>query len=116
MLILKRIGYFFLDNWKIIVPVIVLLFLAIFVWRSCSARKARLEQQEKIEAIKAIAEQDRQKMIEILVNSDIREKAIDANVSTGRQEVLEAVNASRRENANKSNEELAAELNRRAQE
>ena len=113
---LKRVAWFAYDNWKVVLPAVALLVAVIWFYGWCGRGQARLDQQEIIKAQQAIRENDRKEMIEILVNSDVREKQIDANVANGRTQVMEAANTSRKEHAGKSNEDLAAELERRAKE
>ena len=109
--IFKRAFYFVIDNWQIVLAVIVLAILGLWL-RSCLSRPPKLDEKAIQKAQQAIAVQDREKMIEVLAESDTREDEIDSNIKA-------IENA--RENAKKNytglrNEDLAAELERRAKE
>lgn len=116
--IAKRIFFFAFDNWRVVLPVAV--FAAIAFWflihYGCSKPAPKLNQEEIIKSQQAIAANDRKTQIEILTNSEVREANIDANVAAGRNATINAIANSRAEWSQKSNEEIAAELERRARE
>lgn len=118
LFVLKRIWYFIYDNWRVVLPVAV--FAVVLIWVAvhygCQKPAPKLNQQEITAEQQAIAAKDRQTQIAILVNSDVREQAIDANVAAGRNATVNAIADSKAEWSQKSNEELAAELERRAKQ
>lgn len=116
---LKRVVWFLWDNKRITLiglAIFVLLIAGIFTYRGCKARRARLNQEEIIKLQKAIAESDRQAMEKILVDSDVREKKIDENVVNAKTDTINAIADAKKKASQMSNEELAAELERRAKE
>lgn len=113
---LKRAFWFVVDNWKIFVPAIVILIAAIWI-RSCwSAHKAKLNEKQIIAAQQAIAKNDREEMQRVLVEAEVEEKQIDANLAEGEHEKLVAIQEAKRKAAKMTNEQLAAELERLANE
>ena len=116
LFILKRIGYFALDNWRVVLPVAVgaAILLWLLIHYGCQKPAPKLNNEEILKSQQAIAVQDRQTQIAILANSDVREQQIDANVAAGRNATVNAIADSKAEWSQKSNEELAAELERRA--
>lgn len=114
--VIKRIGWFIVDHWKIVVPAIVLIFAA-FWFRSCWAKhKAKLNEQQIVAAQQAIATQDREAMTKVLVEADVAEKQIDANLANSDHQKLEAIQEARRKAAQMTNAELAATLEEMAKE
>ena len=70
--------------------------------------------EKKIEQSKqAIAEKDRQAMVEILAQSELAEKKINANLANAETEKLNTLEATRIRTSSMSNDELAQELERR---
>ncbi len=117
--VLKRVGFFIIDNWRVVVTglaILLVLIAAILTYRGCKARRATLNQQEIIELQKAIATEDRKVMEKILVDSDVREKRIDENVANAKTETVNAIAEAKKKASQMSNEELASELERRARE
>ena len=55
-------------------------------------------------------------MIEVLAQSDAQEKAADGVAANAKANTVNAIQESKKEWSDKSNEELAAELERRAKE
>jgi len=116
---LKRVGYFVVDNWRVVVTalaILLVLIATVMTYQSCQRRSARLNQQEIIDLQKGIAENDRKVLEKILVDSDVREKQIDSNVANAKVETMNAIAEAKKKAASMSNEELAAELERRARE
>lgn len=91
--------------------VLVLLIAIVFTYRSCS-RPAKLDEAAIQKAQNAIAENDRRKMIEVLAESDTKEAEID---STLKQIEIDRERA-KKNYIDKTNAELAAELERRARQ
>lgn len=113
MLTLKLVWYFFIDHWKWIVGGIAVLVAISLFFSYCGSRNAKLNQDEIIRAQQAIAKEDRKEMINVLTESDIREKAIDANLAEGRNATVNALIESRSKYAQMDNANLAAELEKR---
>lgn len=86
----------------------MVLLLFGLVFRSCN-KPPKLDQKEIIKAQQAIAKEDRKEMIEILTNSTVREQGIDNSVKMAE----EATEAAKRNYSQLSNDELAAELEKR---
>lgn len=94
----------------------VLFLLVVFAYKGCTAREIKLDQKEIIEAQKAIAENDRAKQIEILAKSDAKEQVADdisVNASTN---TVNAIKESKDKWNAASDEQIRAELERRAKE
>ena len=107
--------------WKyktafIVGGIVLVAVLVAVVATKCGRREPKLNQPEIIKAQQAIEKQDRQQMIEILAQSDAREKAADAEAMRAESNTAQAVRESKQEWAEKSNDELAKELERRAKE
>ena len=105
---LKRAGYFLYDHWRIIVPAIVLLVLVVTVYRWCN-KPPKLDQEATIKAQQAIENNDRKRMVEVLAESDVKEQGIDNSIKAAE----EATAAAKENYQGMSNEEIAAELERR---
>lgn len=114
MLILANIVGFVSLYWRYFatgLAVLVLLIAIVFTQRSCS-RPAKLDEAAIQKAQNAIAENDRRKMIEVLAESDTKEAEID---STLKQIEMDRERA-KKNYTDKTNAELAAELERRAKQ
>lgn len=107
----KRAFYFIVDHWKIIVPAVVLIVVVGFVYRACN-RPPKLDEKAIAEAQKAIAKQDREEMVKILAESDTKEAEIDSNIKA----IEQAREDAKKNYTGLSNDELAAELERRAKQ
>lgn len=91
------------------IVLIVIAIPSIFIFRACN-RPPKLDEKQIQKVQKAIAAEDRKEMIKILAESDVREAGIDDSIKAVEQATEDAT-----KNYNgKSNEDLAAELNRRA--
>jgi len=112
---LKRVAFFVLDNWKVVLPIVALLIALVFFVRWWS-RPPKLDEKAIQKAQQAIAENDRKAMVEVLVASDIAEKQIDDNLANAEMEKFKAFHEARKNAEALTNDELAAELNRRAQQ
>lgn len=108
---LKRVFWFVIDNWKVVLPVVLVLVASIWLYRACS-RPPKLDEKAIQKAQQAIAEQDRKAMVEILAESDTKEAEIDSNL---KQIELDR-EAAKKNYTGLSNEQLGAELERRAKE
>lgn len=114
MLILANIVGFVSLYWRYFatgLAVLVLLIAIVFTYRSCS-RPAKLDEAAIQKAQNAIAENDRRKMIEVLAEIDTKEAEID---STIKQIEMDRERA-KKNYIDKTNAELAAELERRARQ
>ena len=112
-IIINSILGFIVSHWKWFAGgVLLLCFLILFALAFRSCGKPKLDQKEIIEAQQAIEKQDRKVMVEILTNSDIREQGIDNSIKLAE----EATEQSKKNYSGLSNEELAAELERRSKE
>lgn len=114
MLILANIVGFVSLYWRYFatgLAVLVLLVAVVFTYRSCS-KPAKLDEAAIQKAQNAIAENDRRKMIEVLAESDTKEAEID---STIKQIEIDRERA-KKNYIDKTNAELAAELERRARQ
>lgn len=118
MLILANAFGFVVEKWRwfAVFAAIVLAFVLLgFIFRAFH-KSPKLNQVEIVKSQTAIATQDREEMTKILVDSDVREKNIDANVAYANTEVVNAQAESKKQWSTASNDEMAAELERRAQE
>jgi uncharacterized membrane protein len=106
--ILKRIGFFLWDNWKLVLGAIVLLVIVVFVYRACS-RPPKLNEAEIQKGEQAVKERNDKALKEILAASDVREQGIDNSI----QQAEDATEKAKRNYEGWSNEDLAAELERR---
>lgn len=107
---IKRIGFFIVDNWKPFAIGLAILLIVIFVYRTCQPAPPKLDQDAIIKAQQAIEKNDRKAMVEVLAASDVKEAGADNSIILIEQATEEA-----KKNYNGlSNEEIAAELNRRA--
>jgi hypothetical protein len=116
LLLLTRLGQAIIDNWRVVAIVggfILLCILTIATFKACSKPKAKLNEVEIQKAEQAIAERNEAKLKEILVASDVREKAIDANLANAQTEYVNALHESREKYKNMNTDELAAELEER---
>jgi hypothetical protein len=114
LLFIQNIIGWVVAHWRIVAGVVgVVFFLVIFglVYRSCS-KPPKLDQKAIIEAQQAIAKEDRKVMVEILAESDVREQGIDNSIKA----VEQATEDAKKNYTGLSNDELAAELERRAKE
>lgn len=122
MSFLNRIWSIWWGQWTIwpkvisIAIVVIVLGLLIGFCKGEFKRSPKLNQVEIQKAQTAIATQDRKEMIEVLVQSDAREKAADASEIEANTVTVNAQAESRKQWANASNDEMAAELERRSHE
>jgi uncharacterized membrane protein YvbJ len=110
---LKRVFWFVVDNWRIVLPAVVLLVAGVFVYRACN-RPPKLDEKAVQRAQTAIATQDREEMTKVLVESDVNEKHIKDEAADAHAQTVNATEDAKKKAAAMTNEELAAELERRA--
>jgi Na+/H+ antiporter NhaB len=106
-------------HWRAVLIVIVVLAAAITgvcVYKRVFNRPPKLNQKEIVQAQQAIEKQDREQMRQILVESEVREAMIDANVATATGDTVNAIHESKKKWADASVEDMQAELERRAAE
>ena len=109
--VLKRAAFFVVDNWKIVLAALVLLVAGVWLYRACN-RPPKLDERAIQKAQDAIAKRDRDKMLEVLAESDTREAEID---STIKQIEIDREKA-KKNYTGLSNDDLAAELERRSKQ
>lgn len=102
--------------WIILGLVLLVIVIIGISLKSCFTKTPKLNQVEIQKAQQAIAAQDRKEMIEVLAQSDAREKAADATEIEANVVKQNAVAESKKQWADASNEDMAAELERRAKE
>lgn len=113
-LFLLNIFGFITAKWRLLLigaGVIAVLVVVGMIFKACN-KPPKLDEQQIQKAQQAIAEKDRKKMIDILAESAIVEKQIDANLANADNQRLAAASEARKRTAGKSNEELAAEIER----
>ncbi len=98
-----------------IVGGIVLFICVSLIYRACH-KAPHLDEKQIQRAQDAIAKQDREEMVKVLTEAEVAEKQIDANLAEGEHQKLEAIQEAKRKAAKMTNDELAAELERLAQE
>jgi hypothetical protein len=103
-------------RWFVVFIAIVAVCWALGMLIRVFHRTPKLNIPEIQRAQKAIANEDREEMTRVLVESDVREKAIDANVAYANNQTVDAIAESRKTWQNASNAEMQAELERRAKE
>ncbi|HEX3100638.1 MAG TPA: hypothetical protein VHQ01_02540 [Pyrinomonadaceae bacterium] len=108
-LFIKRAFWFVVDNWRIVLPAVVLIAAGVFVYRACN-RPPKLDEKAIQKSQTAIAKQDRDAMIQILAESDTKEAEVDSNIKA----IENARDQAKQNYTGKSNDDLAEELNRRA--
>lgn len=100
----------------ILIGIAIALLVTVGIYRGCSKSTPKLNEAEIHKAQTAIAVQDRQKMVDVLVSSDVREKAIDENLVDANRQKIDAIAEAKKKAEALSNDELAAELERRSHE
>ncbi len=112
---IKRCFWFLWDNPRIVI-IILSVLLVLFVglqMRGCFTPKPKFNEAEILKAQKAVAEVNRAEMIEVLAASEVREKAIDANVANAKAETLNTIHEAKTKYNNLTNDELAREIEAR---
>lgn len=90
----------------------VLILVVVFSFKGCGKSQPMTE-RERQEVKNAIADRDEQKLKEKLVELEVKEKQIDANVAGANTEKVNAIHESRQKWANANISELQAEFDRR---
>jgi hypothetical protein len=116
-LLIKLFGFDFAKAQRIARVFVVVLFAIVLLvgglWlRSCFKKTPKLDEKAILKAQTAIAEQDHKKMVEVLAESDTKEDEVDSNIKA----IENAREQAKKNYADKSNEELAAELEKRLQQ
>jgi hypothetical protein len=102
-------------HWRLFLGGLLALTAVFLVFGYCRKADApKLDQKEIIQAQQAIAAQDEAKMREILVQSDAREKVADDTAINAKAATVNAIQESREKWRDAEAEEMAAELERRA--
>lgn len=99
-------------KYCIIAGIILLLIIVALFYRVCH-KPPHINEKEINNAQQAIAKEDRKEMERILVDSDVREQAIDDNVADAEQKKEEVIKTSKEKVQQMTNQELADELHRR---
>lgn len=89
-------------------PVIAILVIGIFVYRSCN-KPPKLNEAEIQKGEQAVKERNDKVLRDILANSDVREQAIDDSIKAAE----DAKEKAKRSYEHLTTDELAAELERR---
>lgn len=105
----------FVLQYKIFFVAALTIFVLVSLYKGCfQAPPAKLDEAAILKAQNAIALNDRQTMVEVLAASDVAEKQIDVNLANAENAKLKAFHEARKAAEALSNDQLAAELNRRA--
>lgn len=114
-LFLKRVFFFCIDNWKVVLPIVLVLVGGIFLLRACN-KPPKLDQEAIIRAQDAIASREKAKMEEAFAQIEVKDQNIDANVAFSETKKLNALAEARRKAREMSNEDLARALEERLNE
>jgi uncharacterized protein HemX len=109
---LKRIGFFVIDNWRVVLIGVALLTVIIaagLTYRWCGNRKAKLNEQQIQKAEEAIKTRNDEKLKQILAEADTADENIDAGLKTAEENVRNA----KKKYDHLSSDELAKELEAR---
>ena len=109
---LKRVGFFIIDNWRIVLIGLAILAVIIasgLTYRWCGSRKARLNEQQIQKAQEAIKTRNDEKLKQILAEADTAEDNIDANIKQAEENTRNA----KKKYDHLSSDELAKELESR---
>jgi uncharacterized membrane protein YvbJ len=93
----------------------VFIFTIAFIFRACH-KAPHLDQKQIQKAQDAIAKQDRVEMERVLIDATVTEQQIDGNVANAKADTVNAIHTAQKKAAGMSNAELAAELERLANE
>jgi low affinity Fe/Cu permease len=116
-LLIRIFGFDFAKATRIARFVVVVLFAIVLLvgglWlRSCFKKTPKIDEKAVNKAQNAIAKQDREQMVEVLAESDTKEDEVDSNIKG----IEHAREEAKKNYSGKSNEELAAELEKRLQQ
>lgn len=114
MLFLADMAGFVVAKWRVFAVgagILVLLFAVAVAWKRCNP-PPKLDEKQIQKAQDAIAKRDREKMLDVLAESDTREASIDSNI----KQIENDREAAKQNYSGKSNDDLAAELEKRVQQ
>ena len=106
-------GKTILAHWRTLAIVTVLLIAGIVVLHSCGRSKPKLNEADIQKAEQAIKTRNTEELKTILVNAEVREAAIDGNLSNAKTRTVEAAVENRKRFDAMSDEELERELEAR---
>lgn len=112
LFVLKRIAWFVVDNWKVVLGVVAAIVVIVVLNRSCR-HEPKLDEKQIQKVQDAIAKQDREEMERVLAEVEVIEKQIDANTVDAQAQTHAAIKNAKDKAAGMSNDELAAELEKR---
>ena len=117
LILANTIGYI-TAHWRWFAIAALAVFVLVFgLWaKSCLTKTPKLDTAAIEKAQKAIAEQDRKVMIEVLAESDAKEAVADGIVNNAKAETINKEAESKAKWAAANNADLAAELERRARQ
>lgn len=122
MSFLTNIWNIWWGQWKwplkvaFIVVVLIILFSIVGVFRSCGKKEIKLDQKAIIEAQQAIEANDRQKMVEVLATSDAKEAVADETATNASAVTVNVIKELKDKWNAASDEDIRAELERRAKQ
>jgi hypothetical protein len=100
--------WFVIDNWKVVLPIVLVLVAAVFVFKACN-KPPSLNEKQIQKAEQAVKERNDKVLKEILAESDTRVDAIDSNIKLSEERTRDAVKSYE----GMTVDELAAEIERR---
>lgn len=109
---LKRMFFLVIDHWKAF-AIIFGLIVAVALFNKVCSKPAKLDEKQIQRAEVAVKQRNDAELKQILVDADVKEKNIDANVAFSENETLKAAQESRQKYESMSTDELAAEIERR---
>ena len=118
LIIQNVLGWIYAHKGTALIAVLSLLVLifGVLTFRGCGKKPVQLNEVEIQKAQQAIAANDRKQMINVLAESNARQAATDQTVDNAKAAANDAATQARKDAEQMSNEELAAELERRAKE
>lgn len=115
MLFLANIFGWIVAHWRIVAGAVAVFILVIgfgLVYRACN-KPPKLNEAEIQKGEQAVKDRNDAALKEILVQSDVREAEIVANVANAEVEKVNAIQEAREKYANMNTSDLAAELEKR---
>lgn len=112
----KRAFYFCVDNWKVVLPVVLAIVLGLYLLVKWNNRHAKLDQESIIKAQQAIASQEKAKMEEVFAQIEVKDQNIDANIAFSETKKINALAEARKKAREMSREELEDYLEERVNE
>lgn len=109
---LKRVFFFVIDNWKVFAMLGAVIVVIVIFNKACN-KPPKLDEKQIQKAEQAVKERNDAALKEILAESDVVEKQIDANVANASTQTVNAINESKKKYENMTTDELAAEIERR---